>query len=94
MVLSRALIRKPEVLIISYPSRGLDIGTTRTIQQHLIELAEQGTAILLFSEDLDELFKLSDQLVVLSGKRLIGPYLPSETDVTQIGYRMLKGESA
>lgn len=94
MVLSRALIRKPEVLIISYPSRGLDIGTTRTIQQHLIGLAEQGTAILLFSEDLDELFKLSDQLVVLSGKRLIGPYLPSETDLTQIGYRMLKGESA
>lgn len=94
MVLTRALIRKPEILIISYPSRGLDIGTTRTIQQHLIELAEQGTAILLFSEDLDELFKLSDQLVVLSGKRLIGPYLPSETDATQIGYRMLKGESA
>ncbi|WP_373230358.1 ABC transporter ATP-binding protein [Cohnella sp.] len=94
MVLTRALIRKPEILIVSYPSRGLDIGTTRTIQQHLIELAEQGTAIILFSEDLDELFKLSDQLVVLSGKRLIGPYLPSETDVTQIGYRMLKGESA
>lgn len=94
MVLSRALIRKPEILIVSYPSRGLDIGTTRTIQQHLIELAEQGTAIILFSEDLDELFKLSDQLVVLSGKRLIGPYLPSETDVTEIGYRMLKGESA
>jgi ABC-type uncharacterized transport system ATPase subunit len=94
MVLTRALIRKPEILIISYPSRGLDIGTTRTIQQQLIELAEQGTAIILFSEDLDELFKLSDQLVVLSGKQLIGPYLPAETDVTQIGYRMLKGESA
>lgn len=94
MVLSRALIRKPEILIISYPSRGLDIGTTRTIQQHLIELAEQGTSIILFSEDLDELFKLSDQLLVLTGKRLIGPYLPSETDVTQIGHRMLKGESA
>lgn len=94
MVLSRALIRKPDILIISYPSRGLDIGTTRTIQQQLIELAEQGTAILLFSEDLDELFKLSDILVVLSGKKLLGPYVPSETDVAQIGHRMLKGESA
>ena len=94
MVLSRALIRKPDILVISYPSRGLDIGTTRTIQQRLIELAEQGTAILLFSEDLDELFKLSDRLVVLSGKRLLGPYLPSETDISQIGNRMLKGESA
>ncbi|MFC7150468.1 ATP-binding cassette domain-containing protein [Cohnella cellulosilytica] len=94
MVLSRALIRRPDILIISYPSRGLDIGTTRTIQQQLIELAEQGTAILLFSEDLDELFKLSDELVVLSGKRLLGPYKTAETDATQIGYRMLKGESA
>ncbi len=94
MVLSRALIRKPGILIISYPSRGLDIGTTHTIQQQLITLAEQGTAILLFSEDLDELFKLSDRLVVLSGKQLFGPYIPSETNPTEIGYRMLKGESA
>lgn len=94
MVLSRALIRRPEILIISYPSRGLDIGTTRTIQQQLIELAKQGTAVLLFSEDLDELFKLSDRLVVLSGNKLLGPYSPHDTDATQIGHRMLKGESA
>lgn len=93
MVLSRALIRNPKVLIISYPSRGLDIGTSRTIQQQLISLAEQGTAILLFSEDMDELFTLSDRLVVLSGKRLLGPYLPRETTVEEIGNLMLKGES-
>lgn len=94
MVLTRALIRKPEVLIISYPSRGLDIGTTRTIQQHLLELAKQGTAIVLFSEDLDELFKLSDQLVVLAGKRLTSPYETASTNAAQIGQLMLKGESA
>ncbi|MCD1258557.1 ABC transporter ATP-binding protein [Paenibacillus athensensis] len=94
MVLARALIRKPDILVISYPSRGLDIGTTRTIQQHLIELAERGTAIVLFSEDLDELFKLSDRLAVLAGKRLLGPVPSAETDVAQIGEWMLKGESA
>jgi len=94
MVLARALIRRPDVLVVSYPSRGLDIGTTRTIQRQLIALAEQGAAILLFSEDLDELFKLSDRLIVLSGKTLHGPYDPSETDPAQIGQRMLKGESA
>jgi len=94
MVLTRALIRKPDVLIISYPSRGLDIGTTRTIQQHLIQLAQQGTAIVLFSEDLDELFKLSDEIVVLAGKRLSKPYQTTATDVGQIGQLMLKGESA
>lgn len=94
MVLTRALIRMPEVLIISYPSRGLDIGTTRTIQQHLVELANQGTAIVLFSEDLDELFKLSDELVVLAGKKLTKPYQTATTDANQIGQLMLKGESA
>ncbi len=94
MVLARALIRQPKILIISYPSRGLDIGTTHTIQQQLVTLAERGTAVLLFSEDLDELFKLSDRLIVLSGKRLLGPYRPSETNAAEIGFRMLKGESA
>lgn len=94
MVLTRALIRTPEVLIISYPSRGLDIGTTRTIQQHLIELASHGTSIVLFSEDLDELFKLSDELVVLAGKRLTNPYLTAATDINEIGQLMLKGESS
>lgn len=94
MVLTRALIRMPELLIISYPSRGLDIGTTRTIQQHLVELTKQGTSIVLFSEDLDELFKLSDELVVLAGKRLTRPYQTATTDANQIGQLMLKGESA
>lgn len=94
MVLTRALIRRPDILIISYPSRGLDIGTTRTIQQHLVRLAEQGTAILLFSEDLDELFKLADTLTVLSGKRLLGPYPTAETDLTSIGNRMLEGDES
>ncbi|MCI3918958.1 ABC transporter ATP-binding protein [Paenibacillus sp. TRM 82003] len=94
MVLSRALIRNPKALIVSYPSRGLDIGTTRTIQQRLIALAEQGAAILLFSEDIDELFLLSDRLYVLAGKRLLGPYAPEETNAERIGDTMLKGETA
>jgi len=94
MVLARALLRKPKALVISYPSRGLDIGTTRVIQQRLIELAESGTAVVLFSEDLDELLTLSDRIVVLSGRRLHGPYRTEETDAAAIGSRMLKGESA
>ncbi|GBF76655.1 hypothetical protein PA598K_05136 [Paenibacillus sp. 598K] len=94
MVLARALIRRPDILVISYPSRGLDIGTTRTIQQQLITLAEQGTAILLFSEDLDELFKLSDRLVVLAGKRLVEGGRPADTTPPEIGHLMLRGESA
>ncbi|MGN7455340.1 ABC transporter ATP-binding protein [Paenibacillus pasadenensis] len=94
MVLARALIRRPGILIVSYPSRGLDIGTAYTVQRQLLEAAAQGAAVLLLSEDLDELFKLSDRLVVLAGKRLLGPYRPEEIDQAGIGRLMLKGESA
>lgn len=91
MVLARALIRSPKVLIVSYPSRGLDIGTTRTIQQLLIALAEKGAGVLLLSEDLDELLAVSDRLMVLADRRLHGPYDPLKTTPYEIGERMLKG---
>jgi len=94
MVLSRALLRNPQVLLVSYPSRGLDIGTTKAVQQILAALADQGSTILLISEDLSELFELSDRLVVLANRQLLGPYHPSETDMHTIGRVMLKGESA
>ncbi|WNR42168.1 ABC transporter ATP-binding protein [Paenibacillus roseipurpureus] len=94
MILSRAILKDPSVLLVSYPSRGLDIGTTRSIQNMLIDLADQGAAILLISEDLGELFALSDELLVLANAKLHGPFLPSETDAYTIGQIMLKGESA
>ena len=94
MILSRALLKEPHILLVSYPSRGLDIGTTRSIQNMLIDLADKGAAILLISEDLGELFALSDELLVLSNTKLHGPFLPSETDAYTIGQIMLKGETA
>lgn len=94
MVLARALIASPKILIVSYPSRGLDIGTTRRIQCMLREFADQGAAILLISEELTELFKLSDRLVVLNEGQMLGPYDPAAADIQSIGAIMLKGESA
>jgi ABC-type uncharacterized transport system ATPase subunit len=91
MVLTRSLLSDPQVLVVSYPSRGLDIGTTRSIQQMLVELARGGAAVLLISEDLSELFSVSDRLYVLAGRTMQGPYLPEETDIYQIGNLMLKG---
>jgi ABC-type uncharacterized transport system ATPase subunit len=94
MVLSRALLRSPRILLVSYPSRGLDIGTTRAIQNMLVALAKKGSAILLISEDLSEIFDLSDRIVVLANQQLYGPYNPLETDPYAIGHVMLKGETA
>ncbi|GAB7387124.1 ABC transporter ATP-binding protein [Bacillaceae bacterium] len=94
MVLARAFIREPRILLVSYPSRGLDIGTTRTIHRLLLLLREKGSAILLISEDLNEIFNLSDRIIVLSHKQMYGPYITENTDPYKIGYVMVKGESA
>jgi simple sugar transport system ATP-binding protein len=92
MVLARAMMRAPKVLLIAYPSRGLDIATTRATQKLLLTLREQGTAILLISEDLTELFEISDRLVVLSNHSLYGPYEPALTDPYRMGHIMLEGD--
>lgn len=94
MILARAFLSKPRALVVSYPSRGLDIGTTRRVQTMLRKLADDGAAVLLISEELSELFKLSDQLVVLSGGSLLGPFRTQDTDMQIIGTLMIKGESA
>lgn len=93
LVLARALVRSPRVLLVSYPSRGLDIGTTRHVHEMLLALRQKGSAILLISEDMPELFALSDRLVVLAGGHVHGPYDPALCDAYSIGHIMLGGEA-
>ena len=89
MILGRALARKPRILIASYPSRGLDIATTRAVHQILLSHRDQGTAILLFSEDLNELYALSDRLLVVSHERVSAPIDPRATDIYQVAAQMV-----
>jgi ABC-type uncharacterized transport system ATPase subunit len=91
MILARALSRPTKVWIVSYPTRGLDIATAKQTHQLILQARMKGTAILLISEDLNELFELSDRLLVLSQGRSHGPILPSETDLYEIGQLMTKG---
>jgi simple sugar transport system ATP-binding protein len=91
MVLARAMARLPKVLLASYPSKGLDVFMTNTVQSMLLSLTKKGTAILMMSEDLTELFKLSNTIVVLSHQKLYGPYDPGKSDPYTIGQIMLKG---
>ncbi len=91
MVFARAVISKPTVLIASYPSRGLDIATVQTVHNTLLDLRSKGVGILLISEDLNELFTLSDRLVVLADNYIFGPFVPEEYDQRRIGNIMLKG---
>ena len=65
VVIARELSRQPRVIIAAQPTRGLDIGATEYVRQQLIEQRKEGTAILLISEDLDEIFSLSDRIAVI-----------------------------
>jgi general nucleoside transport system ATP-binding protein len=65
VVLAREISRNPRVIIAAQPTRGLDVGATEYVRQQLIEQRRQGVAILLISEDLDEILALSDRIAVL-----------------------------
>ena len=65
VVLAREISRSPRVIVAAQPSRGLDIGATEYVRQQLIEQRRQGVAILLISEDLDEILALSDRIAVI-----------------------------
>jgi len=93
LVLTRALAHQPRVLIACYPSRGLDIATTRAIQNLLLNRRDAGTAILLFSEDLSELYELSDKLVVLTHGQLLGPIDPRTTHAYEVAQWMTSPDS-
>jgi simple sugar transport system ATP-binding protein len=65
VVMARALSRNPKVVIASQPTRGLDVGATEYIRKKLLEERDRGAAVLLLSEDLDEIMALSDRIAVI-----------------------------
>ncbi len=72
LLLAREISRNPHVLVISQPTRGLDVGAIEYVHQQLIALAAGGTAILLISLELDELIRLSNRIVVLFRGQISG----------------------
>ncbi|MEX1247439.1 MAG: ABC transporter ATP-binding protein [Anaerolineales bacterium] len=88
MVILRELTHDPRLIIASYLTRGLDVQTTIAVRQALLQARNDGAGVLLISEDLDELFTLSDRLIVLYAGRIVGDFAPSETDVYQVGLLM------
>jgi general nucleoside transport system ATP-binding protein len=88
LVLARELSRKPRVLIAAQPTRGVDIGATEYIHQRLLEERKKGTAILLISEDLDEIQALSDRIVVMYEGEVVGIVARDEVSVEQLGAMM------
>lgn len=88
MVILREMTHQPRLIIASYLTRGLDVQSALAARQALIQARESGAGILFVSEDLDELFTLSDRLLVLYGGRIVGEFKPSETDIYEVGHLM------
>jgi simple sugar transport system ATP-binding protein len=93
MVIVRELSLDPGLIIASYLTRGLDAQSTSAAQRALLQARQRGAGVLLISEDLEELFLLSDRLVVLYGGRIVGRFRPEETDGYAVG-RLMTGSQA
>lgn len=87
-IVGREILQQPEVLIISQPTWGVDVGASMFIRQTLIDLSRQGVAILVISEELEELFEISDKICVLAAGKLSEPMPTRDTNAEQIGLLM------
>ncbi|MEA2547193.1 MAG: ral nucleoside transport system ATP-binding protein, partial [Chloroflexota bacterium] len=81
----------PGLLIAVQPTRGLDVGAIESVHRLLLSLRQNGAAILLISEELDEILALSDRIDVLYEGRLVGTFPSAEADIGRIGLLMTGG---
>lgn len=88
IVLAREIERNPDLLLIGQPTRGVDIGAIEFIHQRIIQLRDEGKAILLVSVELDEIMSLSDRIAVMFDGKIMGERLPTETNETELGLLM------
>ena len=93
VVLGRALLRDPKVVIAVQPTRGLDIGATSFLQQRLLERRAAGAAVLLISMELDELQALADRIIVMFKGRIIAMLRRDEITTERLGL-LMAGEAA
>jgi ABC-type uncharacterized transport system ATPase subunit len=88
VLLARALANNPRVVVASQPTRGLDVGATEYVRSRLLDQRKAGSAVLLISEDLDEVIALSDRIAVIYAGRIMGILPAHEVTVEQLGLMM------
>jgi len=84
-IMAREMHQHPQVLICAHPTWGVDIGAASAIHRELIALRDEGAAIVVISEDIDELFVISDRLAALYEGHLSPPMRTEDTSIEQIG---------
>ena len=88
LLMGRELISNPDVIIAAQPTRGLDVSAVEALHELIINQRNKGSAIMLISEDLDELFKLSDRLIVIYEGRIIKEFDIDDANTNNVGLAM------
>ena len=88
LILGREISGDPELLVASHPTYGLDVGATEYIREQLLEKREQGVAVLLVSEDLEEIFELSDRIAVIFDGTIMGIVNREDAKIEDVGLMM------
>lgn len=88
VILARVLSHEPRLIVAAQPTRGLDIGATDYVRNKLLEQRARGAAVLLISEDLDEVLAMSDRIAVMFAGRIVGIVPVAEATAEKIGLMM------
>jgi len=88
LLLARVLANQPDVIIAPQPTRGLDVGATEYVHKQLLEQRMRGAAVLLISEDLDEIMALSDRIAVMYEGEIVGVLSAQDADIERLGLMM------
>lgn len=94
VVVGRELSEKRNLLVVSQPTRGVDVASATAIQQKIINAAKSGTAVLFFSSDLDEVLSVSDRIMVMLRGKNVGILQAGEATKERLGRLMLGVEEA
>lgn len=87
-ITGREILQKPEMIVVSQPTWGVDVGAANIIRQSIIDLRNKGTAVMVISEELDELFEICDRLVVIAEGHLSPSLNVCDTTKEEIGIWM------
>ena len=92
-IIAREIDRNPKLLIVSQPTRGLDVGAIEYIHKRLIQARTEGRAVLVVSFELDEILNVSDRIAVIHDGKIQGVVTPETTDKQALGILMVGGHT-
>jgi simple sugar transport system ATP-binding protein len=94
LILAREISSEPGLMVAVQPTRGLDVGAIETVHRLLMDQRQHGTAILLISEDLDEILMLADRVAVIYEGRISQPMPAADADIAELGLLMTGSQAS